>query len=59
MIRVERMWSGGEVSLNGSHVTLSKVTELKLQDPVETMVVPSNLGFNKITRAFKPVVDEI
>ena len=28
VIRVERMWSGGEVSLIGSHVTLPKVTEL-------------------------------
>ena len=35
-IRVERMWSGCGVSLNGSHVTLSKVTELKSPEPVET-----------------------
>ena len=35
-IRVERMWSGGGVSLNGSHVTLPKVTELKSPEPVET-----------------------
>ena len=28
-VRVERMWSGGGVSLNGSHVTLRKVTEFK------------------------------
>ena len=33
-IRVEPMWSGGGVSLNGSHVTLTKVTELKSADPV-------------------------
>ena len=35
-IRVERMWSGGGVSLNGSHVTLPKVPELKSPEPVET-----------------------
>ena len=34
-IRVERMWSGGGVSLNGSHVNLPNVTELKLPEPVE------------------------
>ena len=34
-IRVERMWSGGGVSLNGSHVTLPNVTELKSPEPVE------------------------
>ena len=47
MIRVERMWSGGEVSLNGSHVTLPKVTELKLLDPVEHGCSIESMGLKK------------
>ena len=35
-IREEPTWSGGGVSLNGSHVTLPKVTELKSPEPVQT-----------------------
>ena len=34
-IRKEPTWSGGGVSLNGSHVTLRKVTELKFSELVE------------------------
>ena len=34
-IREKPTWSGGGVSLNGSHVTLPKVTELKSPEPVE------------------------
>ena len=59
MIRVERMWSGGEVSLNGSHVTLPKVTELKLLDPVETWLFHRIVGLKQKYSAFKPVADEI
>ena len=36
-IREEPTWSGGGVSLNGSHVTLPKVTELKSPGPVQTV----------------------
>ena len=38
-IRVERVWSGGGVSLNGSQVTMLKVTELKSPEPVEIGLV--------------------
>ena len=35
-IREESTWSGGWVSLKGSHVTVPKVTELKSPERVET-----------------------
>ena len=58
-IREEPMWSGGGVSLNGSHVTFPKVTELKSPEPVKTCCFIESRGFQKITGAFKPVADEI
>ena len=44
-IRVERMWSGGGVSLNGSHVTMPKATDLKSPEPVEIGLFHRMLGY--------------
>ena len=46
-IREEPTRSGGGVSLNGSHVTLPKVTELKSPEPVETWLFHRIEGLKK------------
>ena len=50
-IREEPTWSGGGVSLNGSHVTLPKVTELKSLEPYIHGCFIESRGFQKIKGA--------
>ena len=52
-IREEPTWSGGVVSLNGSHVTLTKVTQLKSPEPIEKWLFHRIEGFSKKLKGLK------